>query len=283
MLDPPLLRTFLAVAQCRSFTAASQLLALQQSTVSQHIRRLEKALGGLLFVRDTHSVVLTPEGEAMIGFAESILDTADRARAHFAGTRARAKLRFGASEDLVASWLPQVLRDFVRIYTAIDFELTVALSATLVDRLDAGELDLVFCKRWPGNDRGELVWRDRLVWSGAANGLVTSLDPVPLVVYPPPSLTRIMALEALERVKRRWRITCTSSTLTGLTAAAAAGLGIVPHAERLLPASLVALAPQTDLPALGDLEFVLIRGHQAVRGPAADLAAVISAAAAHLR
>jgi DNA-binding transcriptional LysR family regulator len=282
MPDPALLRTFLTVAQCRSFTEASQRLGLQQSTVSQHVRRLEQALGGRLFVRDTHSVVLTPEGEAMIGFAGSILDTAERARLYVAGARARGRLRFGASEDLVSSWLPQVLRDFIRSHPSIDLELTAALSGTLIDRLDAGELDLVFCKRWPGQDRGELVWRDRVAWAGAPADPSVPFDPVPLVVYPPPSLTRVIALEALERTGRHWRIACTSSSLSGLTAAAAAGLGVIAHASRLIPPGLCELARRPDLPVLGEVDFILIRSSRAVRGPAADLAGVISAAAARL-
>ncbi len=63
--DPELLRTFLAVAQSLSFTRAGTGLNLCQPTVSQHVRRLEQAVGRPLFVRDTRSVTLTADGEAM--------------------------------------------------------------------------------------------------------------------------------------------------------------------------------------------------------------------------
>ena len=63
--DPELLRTFLAVAQSLSFTRAGTGLNLSQPTVSQHVRRLEQAVGRPLFVRDTRSVTLTADGEAM--------------------------------------------------------------------------------------------------------------------------------------------------------------------------------------------------------------------------
>ena len=46
MYDPAQLRTFLAVAQTLSFTQAARRLGLRQSTVSQHVRRLEDATGG---------------------------------------------------------------------------------------------------------------------------------------------------------------------------------------------------------------------------------------------
>ena len=78
MFDPLLLRTFLVVARGNSFSATSEKLAVRQSTVSDHIRRLERQVGRQLFIRDTHSVTLTPEGEALIGYATSIQDTTER-------------------------------------------------------------------------------------------------------------------------------------------------------------------------------------------------------------
>ncbi|HJZ16880.1 MAG TPA: LysR family transcriptional regulator, partial [Stellaceae bacterium] len=56
MFAPNLLATFVTVAKARNFTEAGRRLGLQQSTVSQHVRRLEEAASRRLFVRDTHSV-----------------------------------------------------------------------------------------------------------------------------------------------------------------------------------------------------------------------------------
>ncbi|HBY25727.1 MAG TPA: LysR family transcriptional regulator, partial [Bradyrhizobium sp.] len=41
MLDPTQLETFLTVVQTQNFTEAGRRLGLKQSTVSQHIRKLE--------------------------------------------------------------------------------------------------------------------------------------------------------------------------------------------------------------------------------------------------
>ena len=68
MLDPVSLESFLAVTQTRNFSEAGRRLGLRQSTVSQHIRKLEEEARRRLFVRDTHSVVPTADGEAMDGF-----------------------------------------------------------------------------------------------------------------------------------------------------------------------------------------------------------------------
>src|ERR1700745_1111540 len=81
--DPQLLATFLAVEQTGSFTRAAARLGVQRPTVSQHIRRLEQQVGRTLVLRDTHSVSLTADGEAMTGFARNILAASEQAAAHF--------------------------------------------------------------------------------------------------------------------------------------------------------------------------------------------------------
>src|SRR5215472_5963847 len=147
MLDPVLLESFLAVTQTRNFSEAGRRLGLQQSTISQHIRKLEEEARRRLFVRDTHSVVPTADGEAMEGFARSILEANERAQRYFAGSQLRGRVRFGASEDFVTSRLSEMLADFVRRHSLVDLVLTVEKSAGLYQMLEAGELDLVLCKR----------------------------------------------------------------------------------------------------------------------------------------
>ncbi|WP_026606140.1 LysR family transcriptional regulator [Methylocapsa acidiphila] len=289
MLDPALLQTFLMIAEGNSFSEASRKLGLGQPTVSDHVRKLETAVGHRLFVRDTHSVALTIEGETLVGFARSILEVNERARRHFAGTKLRGRLRFGASEDLVSSWLPDVLRGFVQDHPLIDLEFTIALSNSLIARFDAGELDIVLCKRWPGEERGELVWRDRFVWARGAETPGLDGDQVQLILYPPPSMSRFVALAALEQAGIPWRIACTSGSLSGLVAAAQAGLGIMAHSRKLLPKGLIECQPgpglvgenlfRQTLPGLGDVEFVLLRARQSSAAPAAELAAAIYAKA----
>ena len=277
MLDPLLLRTFLVIAEGNSFSETSRKLAIRQSTVSDHVRRLEQGLGHQLFVRDTHSVALTIAGESLIGFARAILETGERAERHFAGTRLRGRLRFGINEDLAASWLSAVLARFTRDHPDVDLEITVALSSTLLERYDAGGLDMVLCKRWPGDGRGDVVWRDAIVWV-AAEGEAMPHGPVPLIVYPPPSITRSLVLAALAHASVPWRVACTSDDLSGLVAATRAGLGIMTLPSKLIPDGLREVAPaEAALPALGTLDFVLLRSPRGPHAVAAELSATILA------
>jgi DNA-binding transcriptional LysR family regulator len=275
MFDPALLTTFVTVAKAASFSEAGRRLGLRQSTVSQHVRRLEDAAGRRLFVRDTHSVTLTADGEAMIALAGGIIEANERARHYFAGSELRGRVRFGAAQDFVQTRLPEVLREFTRLHRSVDIELAVDLSERLFEALDAGELDLVLAKQRPGAERGRLVRRVRLVWIAADLALADPARTLPLILYPPPSTSRAIALETLERVRRPWRIVCTSTSLSGLNAAALAGLGVCVQCEGFAPAGLSEVPRSAQLPELGSIEYVVAGSGRNLRGPAQALAAAI--------
>ncbi len=277
MFDPTLLRTFVAVAETLSFTATGQRLGLSQPTVSQHIRRLETAAGRTLVLRDTRQVGLTDNGDAMLGFARTILAAHDQASSYFTGSAMRGRLRFGAADDLALTHLPQILRDFRQLYPHINLELTVNQSGVLARRLHAGQLDLVFIKQEPGAPTGHLVRRDRLVWVGHRNLALDAAEPVPLVAYVAPSFSRSAAIAALEAVGRTWRITCNVREINGVLAATRAGMGIAAFPLSLIPPDLMQVPSSQALPELTDIDFTLLDNPASAREPIDALVAAIVA------
>lgn len=277
MLDPVLLETFLAVAETRSFTRAAERLGLSQPTVSQHVRRLESAVSRTLVSRDTRGVALTDNGDAMAGFARTILAAHQSADAYFSGVAARGRLRFGAADDLAQTQLPRILRDFRRLHPQVDLELTVAQSGQLLRRLHAGHLDLVFIKQTAGESaEGTRVATDQMVWM-AQDGIAVEADqPVPLIVYQAPSLSRQMAINALEAAGRTWRITCNTRDVNGVLAAARAGIGVAVFPHSLIPADLVKVSVRLGLPDLPAVDYVLIAGSGAPDPTEALTSAILS-------
>ncbi len=61
-----LLPAFLSAAQTQNFSAAARQLGVTPAAISKNIRVLEEKLALRLFQRNTHSVVLTDEGKALL-------------------------------------------------------------------------------------------------------------------------------------------------------------------------------------------------------------------------
>ncbi|WP_432488458.1 LysR family transcriptional regulator [Kineococcus sp. SYSU DK018] len=276
--DPVQLRSFLALAQTHSFTQAAARLGVRQSTVSQHVRKLEVAAGRTLVHRDTHSVALTPDGEAMTGFARSILAAHESAASYFSAERPRGRLRIGMSDDLALTRLPQILRDFRAENPRVDLELRVDQSGTLHRRLENDRLDIFIGKHPRGSGKGQLVKRERLVWVGNPSTRLDPAQPVPLVVYPAPTLSGSAMQEALERAGLGYRSACVCRGVNGLIAAVAAGIGVSCLASSLVPVQLTRLGPQHRLPELGQIDLVLLTNPRTADRPAsrALAAAVLS-------
>jgi DNA-binding transcriptional LysR family regulator len=255
VIDPELLRTFVVVARSGGFSAAARELGKRQSTISGQVQRLEAQVGRRLLDRDSHRVELTSDGQALVGFAHDILDKIEVAENYFGSDELTGHVRFGVSEDIMTDTFPALLRRFWQAHPRVDLDLRVGLSETLHQQTRINQVDLAFIKRRPGERHGTFVFDDELVWAGRGTEPLPAGAPIPVVAYPPPSITRQAGLAALERAGLGHRITCVTDDLAGLRAAAAAGLGYIVHSHSLLPASLEVMP---HLPDLGRAEYVLV-------------------------
>jgi DNA-binding transcriptional LysR family regulator len=277
MLEFELLRAFVAVAECGGFRRAAQRLHLTQSTVSQQIKRLELETGRPLFRRTTRAVSLTDGGEMLLDDARRLLQLEEEARGRLATPQLSGLVRLGAVEEVAGGSLPAALGRFARQHPNIRLDLQIGVSAELIDLLDAGELDVVLAKRPWGSARGRVVWREPLVWAAA-----DCLDPLPeamlpLALFREASVSREAALEALRAGERPWHIVFTSPNLTGVRAAALAGLAVTALPASAVGAGLRVLGEKDGVPPLPDLEFAIFERRRPVAAAAA-LAATLALA-----
>ena len=77
-IDTKLLRSFVAVASERSFSAAAETLGCSRGTMSLRIRALETQLGVQLLDRSGGDLRLTPAGKDFYSDARDIVETHDR-------------------------------------------------------------------------------------------------------------------------------------------------------------------------------------------------------------
>src|SRR3979490_3511020 len=119
MLNFELLRAFVAVADCGGFHRAAERLNLTQSTVSQQIKRLELETMRPLFRRTTRLVVLTDDGEMLLGDARRVLQFEEAARHRLAAPRLSGTARLGVVEEVAGGSLPSALGRFAKLHSGV--------------------------------------------------------------------------------------------------------------------------------------------------------------------
>src|SRR6202158_646800 len=255
MMEFQLLRSFVAVAECGGFHRAADQLNLTQSTVSQQIKRLELETKRPLFRRTTRTVSLTDGGEMLLGEAPRLLQLEEAAPRRLPAPPLSGTVRLGAVEEVAGGSLPPALGRFARSHPNVKLEVQIGLRSPLIEQLDAGRLDVVFAKRPLGTSRGRLVWREPMVWAAAETFELVAGAALPLALYRERSVSREAALIALRESEWVWQIVCTSPSLTGVRAAALAGLAITPLPASAIVAGLRVLGAESGLPVLQALEF----------------------------
>lgn len=143
-MDTRLLRSFLAVARSGSFTDAALELGYTQSTLTAHVQRLERQLGGRLLDRLPGGVVVTGIGAQMIGHAEDVLAAEARLRAASGAdsTRPSGTVRLMAPETLCTYWLPSVISAVGRVEPDIQVWISPGGIADALDSVRRGVVDL---------------------------------------------------------------------------------------------------------------------------------------------
>ncbi|MFF5333094.1 hydrogen peroxide-inducible genes activator [Streptomyces sp. NPDC013181] len=139
------LRAFAAVAEYLHFRDAAAAIGMSQPALSGAVSALEEALGVQLIERTTRKVLLSPAGERLAVRARVVLDAvgelmeeAEAVRAPFTGV-----LRLGVIPTVAPYLLPTVLRLVQERYPALDLQVHEEQTASLVEGLAAGRLDLL--------------------------------------------------------------------------------------------------------------------------------------------
>jgi DNA-binding transcriptional LysR family regulator len=227
MLDLELLRSFVSVVEAGGFTRAGERVHRTQSTVSQQIKRLEDDIGQPLLHRSGKDVTPTEAGEKLLSYARRLLSLAEEARDVVARPAQEGAVRLGIPEDFAAYRLAKLLATFSREHPTLRLDIRADQSLYLKRDLDRGELDLALFKRAAGEKGGIAVWPERVHWVTSKHHPRELGDcSVPLIGFPAGCLYRQRAIHALETAGRSWHMAYTSSSLAGIQAAVAAGMGL---------------------------------------------------------
>lgn len=259
MLDPDVLRSFVAIAETGSFTAAAARIYRTPSAVSMQIKRLEEQLGVSVFLRDARNVSLTHDGEVLLSYARRLIALNREAISRFVCSDVSGVVRIGSPSDYGEAVLPDVLKRFAKSHPSVAVDVVIDQSSNLIKRFTSGHLDvaLVSCMANMQPDPDEIVMTDEIVWAGAKGGQACLMDPLPVSMWDEGCVWRESALSALERVGRAYRVAYMTSHSSGQLSAIRADLAIAPMGRSFLDKGVQILDGDCGLPALGNYDLLL--------------------------
>ena len=156
-IDFELYRVFYTVAQNKNITKASKELNISQPAISKSIKNLEQQLGGQLFIRTKHGVVLTDEGQEFYNYISQAIEYISNAENKFTEliNLETGCIKIGISTTLTKEFLLPYLAEFHKLYPKIDIQIDTNLSSLLLKKLRNGLVDIVIFnlnERSYGND-----------------------------------------------------------------------------------------------------------------------------------
>jgi DNA-binding transcriptional LysR family regulator len=259
MLDLELLRSFVSVVDAGGFTRAGERVHRTQSTVSQQIRRLEDDLGQTLLNRNGKDVTVTEPGERLLSYARRLLALAEEARDVVGQPGHEGAVRLGLPEDFAAYRLTRLLAAFSRSHPSLRLDVRTDQSLYLKRELERGELDLALLKRDAAEKGGIASWPERVHWvTSKSHPCNLTNGSLPLIGFPGGCLYRARAIHALESAGRAWHMAYTSSSLAGIQAAVAAGMGLSILSEMAIQSDHRVLTAREGFSPIDKTELALV-------------------------
>lgn len=241
------LRYFLVVAEELHFSRAAERLDIAQPPLSQMIRRLERALGVVLFHRTKRRVSLTDAGVVFVEEVKRTLAQAERAiqRVRRAGKGELGCLTVGFIGSATYSVLPPIIRRFRDLYPDVDLTLQELSTVQQVRALREERLQVGFLRPFTPEPllRSKVILQEPLMvalpeqhrLSRQAKISMRSLVNEPFIVFPrslaPELHDQIISL--CQGARFSPRVVQEAMQLPTIISLVAAGIGIA-----VIPASL---------------------------------------------
>ena len=138
------LKAFASVAEHKSFTKAASELHLTQSSLSGLIKEMEKQLDVRLFDRTTRQIHLSDAGERLLPYVLRMLDELRLFGNELGNLKDfhQGKVRIAASQQLAASAMPELIREFKLAYPNVQVTLLDCSVEEVISRVELLEADI---------------------------------------------------------------------------------------------------------------------------------------------
>jgi len=235
-----------AVAHYRSFLAASVSLRLSQPTMTRIVKRVENELGVPLFIRSTRHVSVTEAGKEFAALAQRMLNDLKINVAHLRGLvdQPQGHIVVSSVFSLADAILPTLAGEFRKRFPGIEVHLREGLHAAVRDDVRSGLADFgigyiedaaePFATEILRDDGFHVVAPRNHAFARRRSVPIQALASIPLVSFPPESLTRRIVDHAAVSAGVALTYAMTANRLPTLHSLVRNGIGlaVVPGMER---------------------------------------------------
>ncbi len=259
LLDSDHMKTLVAIADTGSFTRAASEVHKTQAAVSMQMRRLEESIGRPLFAKAGRQNKLTPDGERLLDYARRIIHLNNEAMTVLKEPDLAGYVRIGTPDDYAERFLPPIFAGFSRTHPMVEVEVICESSTSLMKRITQGELDLAIATHNDCGPHGEVIRRERLCWVTSPRHKVEEQKVIPLALGPASCSWRTDTTNALDQMKRSYRVLYTSPSAAALAAAVLSGLAVSVVPESAVRPGMRQLGADEGYPDLPHCDIALLR------------------------
>ncbi|GLC83107.1 LysR family transcriptional regulator [Lacrimispora brassicae] len=139
------IKTFLEVANRKSFCRAAEKLGYSQAAVTVQIKQLEKELNVHLFDRLGKQTTLTHEGETFYEYAAEVVKNLNHVKNILSqSSELTGRLVIGTIESICSTLFPPLIQEFHRLYPQVNVSIVVDSPGVLLDMMNHNTIDLVY-------------------------------------------------------------------------------------------------------------------------------------------
>lgn len=157
---------------------SAEKLFLSQPALSQRLQTIESRWNTKIFIRTQKGLLLTPEGEAIIAHASSVIEREREIQEQLESLNGvvRGTLRIACASVAAQTWLPKVLKLFTDTYPNVKISVITGWSSDVSGQLAAGNVHIGIVRgntNWKSVKK--LLFTDKLV---LVDTEITSLEEV---------------------------------------------------------------------------------------------------------
>lgn len=235
------LKTFIAVAEKKSFSEAARTLYITQATITSQIKALEEELQTKLFERTTKKVEMTESAHILLHYAEKIVQLSDLAKKKILETEntVHGDFQLGCSLTIGEYILPELLKTFKNAYPAVRMQVKIANSTNIISSVKDQRIDIGLIET-PVADKHivvEPILKDELVLIAAPDYfpkhvlqiMPQQLKEVPIIMREEGSGTRKVVHDYLKKAglaPNELHISMDLGSTEAIKAAVQSGLGV---------------------------------------------------------